>query len=51
MALVILGGLFTSTCFTLWMVPTLYARFGVDAVSESEDDDLRLPAPEFHRAF
>jgi Cu/Ag efflux pump CusA len=45
MAVVILGGLFTATTYTLCVVPALYARFGLRALSESvDDDDLRVPS-------
>jgi Cu/Ag efflux pump CusA len=42
MAVVILGGLFTSTLLTLFAVPALYLRFGARSVSGEAADDLRL---------
>ncbi|MGH8580960.1 MAG: efflux RND transporter permease subunit [Gammaproteobacteria bacterium] len=48
MAVVILGGLVTSTLLTLFVVPSLYLRFG--ASREPELEGLGLPRPSLHRA-
>ncbi len=41
MAIVILGGLFTATLYSLCVVPALYSRFGASAMPEAvEEDDL-----------
>ena len=41
MAMVILGGLVTSTLYTLCIVPALYSRFGAGAMPDAiEDEDL-----------
>ena len=42
MAVVILGGLLTSTLYMLCIVPTLYLRFGADAVADEmlDEEDL-----------
>jgi Cu/Ag efflux pump CusA len=42
MAVVILGGLFTSTLLTLFAVPALYLQFGARSASGEAADDLRL---------
>ena len=38
-AVVILGGLVTATLYALCVVPVLYARFGVDAIPEADDEE------------
>ncbi len=48
MAVVILGGLVTSTLLSLFVVPSLYLHFG--ASREPELEALRLPAASLHRA-
>jgi len=42
MAVVILGGLVTSTLLSLFLIPILYLRFG--AGSSREDEELRIEA-------
>jgi Cu/Ag efflux pump CusA len=42
-AIVILGGLFTTTLLNLFLIPALYLRFGASREAELELD--RLPAP------
>jgi Cu/Ag efflux pump CusA len=42
MAVVILGGLLTSTLYLLCIVPTLYLRFGADAVADEMLDEEGL---------
>ena len=43
MAWVILGGLFTTTLYALFVVPALFARFGADAMPEaSATEDLEV---------
>jgi Cu/Ag efflux pump CusA len=42
MALVILGGLVTSTLHSLCIVPALYARFGASVAAETVEDDLEV---------
>ena len=51
MAMVILGGMVTSTVYVMCVVPALYARLGAGAtVTAPEDDDLNLATlPEFQR--
>jgi hypothetical protein len=51
MAVVILGGLMTSTVYSLCVLPALYAAFGASLAPEAlEGDDLSLPSlPEFQR--
>jgi Cu/Ag efflux pump CusA len=39
MALVILGGLVTTTLYALYVVPALYSRFGADAIPEAVDSE------------
>ena len=40
LAVVILGGLVTSTLLNLFIVPALYLKYGRSAVITAEDDDL-----------
>jgi Cu/Ag efflux pump CusA len=51
MAIVILGGLITSTVYVMCLVPALYARLGAGvAATAPEDDDLNLASlPELQR--
>ena len=51
MAVVILGGLVTSTVYVMCVVPALYARLGAGVEARApEDDDLNLVSlPEFQR--
>ncbi|HXJ69324.1 MAG TPA: efflux RND transporter permease subunit [Verrucomicrobiae bacterium] len=51
LAIVILGGLITSTVYVMCLVPALYARLGAGvAATAPEDDDLNLASlPEFQR--
>jgi Cu/Ag efflux pump CusA len=51
MAIVILGGLITSTVYVMCLVPALYARIGAGvAATAPEDDDLNLASlPELQR--
>jgi Cu/Ag efflux pump CusA len=51
MAVVILGGLFTATLYTMCVIPALYARLGASVSHEAiEDDDLTVPSmPEFQQ--
>jgi hypothetical protein len=51
MAVVILGGLVTSTVYVMCVVPALYARLGAGITMQApEDDDLNLASlPELQR--
>ena len=40
LAVVILGGLVTSTLLNLFIVPALYLKYGRSALATPEDDDL-----------
>jgi len=45
MAVVILGGLVSSTALNMIVIPALYARFGAGAMSEVvSDEDLGISA-------
>ena len=44
MAVVILGGLVTSTLLNLFIVPALYLRFGAGTVERAEKSAARAPA-------
>jgi CzcA family heavy metal efflux pump len=46
LAVVILGGLFTSTLLNLFVVPSLYLRFGKPKAQRSGGGTTRTPAPE-----
>jgi Cu/Ag efflux pump CusA len=43
LALVVLGGLVTSTLYALCVVPWLYSRFGADALVDTSMDEMDLP--------
>src|SRR5512134_3181739 len=50
MAVVVLGGLVTTTVLTLFVVPVLYLRFGSGSDRDTWTDELFAPAPEEQKA-
>ena len=44
LATVVIGGLISATLLTLFVLPTLYARFGARKLPASSDSHLELPA-------
>ena len=48
LATVVIGGLISATLLTLFVLPTLYARFGQQAMTVEKDDEAEgtEPAPQ-----
>lgn len=45
LAIVVLGGLFTSTALTLLVIPALYARFGKYLIPKQKSADREISFP------